>query len=238
MINLIFEFSGNSIILPINPENIKLNIPGNNEKVNIVSLGEVVISREPGLTTFSISSFFPKENSPAALIAFFNTWRLSKRPAQFTASGLSISMQVVIEDFSYDRRSGEENDYYYDLSFSEYRPHAAKIVPITLRTATPASPERADNKPSVSQTYTVKSGDSLWAITKRLTGNGANWNALYNANKTVIGNDPNKIYPGQTLVIPSSWVTQTTVPPTTQTKSTSQTSGGGGQATGGVSRPR
>lgn len=50
-------------------------------------------------------------------------------------------------------------------------------------------------------TYTVASGDTLWAIATRFMGNGARWPEIYEANKDLIKN-PNMIYPGQTFVIP------------------------------------
>jgi len=51
-------------------------------------------------------------------------------------------------------------------------------------------------------TYTVKKGDSLWAIAKKQYGSGAKWKKIYEANKDVIGSNPNKIYPGQKFTIP------------------------------------
>lgn len=50
--------------------------------------------------------------------------------------------------------------------------------------------------------YTVQTGDSLWAIAERAYGNGADWPTIYEANKAVIGNNPNLIYPGQVFHIP------------------------------------
>lgn len=52
------------------------------------------------------------------------------------------------------------------------------------------------------QTYTVKSGDSLWAIAKRYYGSGALYTKIYEANRDIIGSNPNLIYPGQVLTIP------------------------------------
>lgn len=49
------------------------------------------------------------------------------------------------------------------------------------------------------ETYTVKSGDTLSAIGKH---HGVSWQAIHEANKDVIGDDPDKIRPGQTLRIP------------------------------------
>jgi nucleoid-associated protein YgaU len=49
------------------------------------------------------------------------------------------------------------------------------------------------------ETYTVKSGDSLSKIGQH---HGVAWREIYEANKDVIGDDPDKIHPGQTLRIP------------------------------------
>jgi nucleoid-associated protein YgaU len=49
------------------------------------------------------------------------------------------------------------------------------------------------------QTYTVKSGDSLSKIGQH---HGVAWREIYEANKDVIGDDPDKIIPGQKLRIP------------------------------------
>jgi nucleoid-associated protein YgaU len=48
-------------------------------------------------------------------------------------------------------------------------------------------------------TYTVKSGDTLSAIGKH---HGVSWQDIHEANKDVIGDDPDKIKPGQNLRIP------------------------------------
>ena len=47
--------------------------------------------------------------------------------------------------------------------------------------------------------YTVKSGDSLSKIGQR---HGVAWREIYEANRDVIGDNPDKIMPGQTLRIP------------------------------------
>ena len=48
-------------------------------------------------------------------------------------------------------------------------------------------------------TYTVKSGDTLSEIGQQ---HGVAWRDIYEANKDVIGDNPDKIRPGQTLRIP------------------------------------
>jgi nucleoid-associated protein YgaU len=48
-------------------------------------------------------------------------------------------------------------------------------------------------------TYEVKAGDSLSKIGKKV---GKSWQEIYEANKAVIGNNPDLIKPGQMLQIP------------------------------------
>lgn len=52
------------------------------------------------------------------------------------------------------------------------------------------------------QTYTVKSGDSLSKIARNLYGDAQQWHKIYEANKDIIGSNPDMIQPGQTFKIP------------------------------------
>ena len=56
-----------------------------------------------------------------------------------------------------------------------------------------------DEKPG--RTYTVKSGDTLWAIAENMYGSGGKYMKIFEANTSILEN-PDKIKPGQELVIP------------------------------------
>jgi LysM repeat protein len=52
-------------------------------------------------------------------------------------------------------------------------------------------------------TYTVQPGNTLSGIAQQVYGNSSLWRTIYDANLTVIGNDPNLIRPGEVLTIPA-----------------------------------
>jgi nucleoid-associated protein YgaU len=63
--------------------------------------------------------------------------------------------------------------------------------------AAPAQETAAPEK----QFYQVKSGDTLSKIAKEMYGDANKYPKIFEANKPMLS-DPDKIYPGQTLVIP------------------------------------
>ncbi len=62
-----------------------------------------------------------------------------------------------------------------------------------------SSAERADTH---GDSYTVVQGDCLWNIAKAQYGSGIDYIKIYEANRDVIGDDPNLIFPGTELVLP------------------------------------
>jgi nucleoid-associated protein YgaU len=51
------------------------------------------------------------------------------------------------------------------------------------------------------ETYTVKKGDSLSKIAKRVYGDAQQWRRIHEANRDIIDN-PDLIHPGQVLKLP------------------------------------
>ena len=76
---------------------------------------------------------------------------------------------------------------------------------VTVVTAKSDEAEREEGKePAQSgkvETYTVKAGDSLWAIARGVYGSGSKWTQIFEANCDIIA-DPNLIRIGQQLRIP------------------------------------
>ena len=61
-----------------------------------------------------------------------------------------------------------------------------------------AERDESDNKEN---RYLVKKGDCLWSIAEEQLGDGMLWGDIYEANKMVIGEDPNLIYVGIELTL-------------------------------------
>ena len=55
---------------------------------------------------------------------------------------------------------------------------------------------------SITKVHTVMAGDTLSAIAEKFYGEGADFQGIYDANKEVIGSDPDKIKVGMILKIP------------------------------------
>lgn len=83
-------------------------------------------------------------------------------------------------------------------------PHVPTPAPVTIPKPAPVAAPKVAPKPApvpAKRTYTVKAGDSLSRIAARYWEPWITWRSLYNANKGVIGADPNRIHAGQVLVI-------------------------------------
>ncbi|HEV8632430.1 MAG TPA: LysM peptidoglycan-binding domain-containing protein [Thermoanaerobaculia bacterium] len=79
---------------------------------------------------------------------------------------------------------------------------AAAAPPPAADQVRPAAAPAAQQSAADFETYTVAKGDSLSKIAKHHLGNANDWNRIYEANRAVIGDNPDKIFPGQQLKIP------------------------------------
>lgn len=72
------------------------------------------------------------------------------------------------------------------------------------RIARPSARDAKDKSAStvVGGTYTVGSGDVLGTISQKVYGTATKWRKIYDANRDVIGGDPNQLKPGMVLRIP------------------------------------
>ena len=207
---------GREINIPVLPAKSNVSSPGKNERVTVLELGEVLLLRKKGLRILSWESFFPVSKAPytvgqirdpVSIVQAIQKARDQKSPVRFLITGtdLDCNLRMGIDSFEYEERSGELGDLYYTIKLYEWKDISPKRIVLPEKKEEPAKtqePERPGKPEQTSKTYTVKPGDCLWNIAKAIYGKGSEYTKIYNANKGVIGSNPNLIYPGQVFTIP------------------------------------
>lgn len=207
---------GREINIPVLPAKLNVSSPGKNERVTVLELGEVLLLRKKGLRILSWESFFPVSKAPytvgqirdpVSIVQAIQKARDQKSPVRFLITGtdLDCNLRMGIDSFEYEERSGELGDLYYTIKLYEWKDISPKRIVLPEKKEEPAKtqePERPGKPEQTSKTYTVKPGDCLWNIAKAIYGKGSDYTKIYNANKGVIGSNPNLIYPGQVFTIP------------------------------------
>ena len=213
-------------LFPVTPEKISIKINGNNKTVNLINEGEINILKKTGLTDIEFEAEIPQVKHPYAVYKngfkeagyFFDIFeglKTGKKTFQFivcrkTPVGkklLNTNMKVSLEDYKISEDAKNGFDFKVKFNLKQYRDYGTKTVNIKIAASKPkasAEPKRETNNspaPAAAQTYTVVRGDCLWNIAKRFYGSGAKYTVIYNANRGVIGGNPNLIYPGQVLKI-------------------------------------
>ena len=200
---------------PVLPEEITIKKGLTSKSVDIQGLGEVVIMQDPTAIVISFSSFFPSTpfpgvqfedlTPPSDLKDKITVGQKSDLPVHFIVTGTTINIFCIIEDFSYSEQGGDVGSLHYSLTLKEYKEVHARQVKIDTQakkaTAPAETPARTDNR-AQEKTYTVKKGDCLWNIAAKYLGSGSRYTEIAKLNSDKIKN-PNLIYPGQVLRLPS-----------------------------------
>ena len=215
--------TGTRIALPLPPESVKCKAETKFITYNIIETGEVKLPNGEKLTKFSWSGRLPGASmkhmrmvsaadwrSPKEIQSIWSMWRNQGKKLRLLITGTTINHDVYLENYTVDNSKLDTVEY--SISFAhakdikvyttaELNIEDTEQVPQTTNDRA-ASSEAASETPQKT-TYTVKLGDSLWAIAKKLLGNGARYTEIYELNKSIIGSNPNLIYPGQTFTIPA-----------------------------------
>ena len=216
-------------LLPVTPSKLTFKINNKNKTMILIEEGEINIPKKAGLTDIDFECEIPQVKQPYAVypagfkgatyfLNYFEELKTSKKPFQFIVCRQSpngkkffnTNIKVTLEDYKITEDAKQGFDLKVKISLKQWRDYGTKTVNITLsnsKAKASVEPTREtvnSPAPAASQTYTVVRGDCLWNIAKRFYGNGSKYTVIYNANKGVIGGNPNLIYPGQVLTIPAA----------------------------------
>ncbi len=214
IVEITFINRAEGFVLPINPKKIEVSEANMNNKLNLLNVGEINLIGNRGLRSISFSSFFPSKKSyfnkdekePIEYKEMLLKWKNSKRPVRLIISDLEINDAMAIQNVSFSMNEGD-SDIYYTIEFLEYRfLNVANVQESEKEVQDNGLKERPETREEP-KSYTVKSGDSMWAIAKRIYGDGSKYTELYEKNKSIIdsknGNSADKftIYPGQVFTL-------------------------------------
>lgn len=231
-----FTIGAEVLTLPITPSSLNMKIGSKNKVVTLINEGDVNILKSPSLVEFEFEARFPMRDYPYSRKALnfevymnkFTALKTEKKPFVFsvvrtTPDGKGTwgtTRRVTLEDLEIDEDADEGDDVIVSFSLKEYKEYGVKTIPVQgstpSTTSTSEQPRSTDSKATKSETYTIKSGDTLWAIAKAHYDDGAKWTEIYKANKSIIDTTAEKyrgkgkgssngqwIYPGTTITIPA-----------------------------------
>ncbi len=216
-------------LLPVAPSKLEIKINNANKTLALINEGEINILKKPGLTDIEFTCGIPQVRYPYAVykegfrgadyfLDYFESLKNSRKPFQFIVCRVlpsdrklfNTNIKVTLEDYKLTEDAGDGFDVTVKVKLKQWRDYGTKTVNITMAASKPraaAEPQRESTTspaPAQAASYTVVKGDCLWNIAKKFYGNGSKYTVIYNANKGVIGGNPNLIYPEQVLTIPAA----------------------------------
>lgn len=216
-VKFFFVYDQTLIQLPVNPPELMVKTPGNNQTFETVKLGEVNWLKDKKLTNITIKSFFPTNlqvpwvvasnilaQQPFYYINLFESIRNKKETLRLVVADLGVNMQVSIEDFEYGF-AAQDDDVQFTLTLKESRMGKAKNLTTNVDGSTSVANGfqfiRKLTK-SIPDSYTIKPGDDLWTIASSVMGLGSKYLDIQKYNRLILGNDPTILTTGTILRIP------------------------------------
>lgn len=215
--------SKNKLLFPVTPSNISIDSPFGVNTIDVAHAGQFTTAGFRELKSIEFESFFPaKYNASYCTSSTIHSaewyrkkveaYRDKRKPLYLIVTDLKISMKVLVQDFSCEYKGGEAGDIYFTLKLVEYKSAPSTLIKKKKTTAKKkASTKKASTTKSRAsstkysvkkgQTHTVRTGETLQKIAKIYYGTTSKWRDIYTINRAKIGANPNKIYPGQKLVI-------------------------------------
>lgn len=209
--SLSFNERKEAITFPVLPEKLALTRKGGGKTYEIVGLGEVNVIGSRELAEISFESFFPAQaysfitypesresaNKPESrkqllpAIEFVNhiaRWQDKAYPCRFIFTGPNFPINLPVSITKFDRWevAGQPGDIHFSITLKEYVFHSAQKVKLVTdkdgkTNAQTEEPKRPDDRARPS-TYTIKAGDTLIGIARRILNDDKRWRELQKLN--------------------------------------------------------
>lgn len=215
-----YNFFLDDVQFPVAPKSLTLKINNKNETVTLIDDGEVNLLKKAGLTEIEFEILLPNVKYPFAVypngyqpasyyLNKLEQLKVNQKPFTFIVNRMKpngqllfdTNMLVSLEDYEIQEDADNGFDIIVPIRLKQYRPWGTKILkmqsaPQTQVKSVKVEKQRDTSTKSIPKTYTVKRGDTLWAIAKKELGDGSKYTELAKLNNI---KNPNLIYPGQVL---------------------------------------
>lgn len=213
--------TGQALTLPVTPKSYPMAAGRAAEWLDMAQTGQITLPGLHQLFAEQLEFMLPAQRypfmtpgaaaDPWSYIELLTAWSEDADVCRYIVTGTEINSPVLLGPLEYGEQDGT-NDVYCKLPLYEYR--YLDEVKVEKYTQNNGRPCEASGLPQTAGSYTVVSGDSLWAICKKFYGDGSLAYKLAAANSI---KNPNLIYPGQVLTLPdratlSSYAAVTSAP--------------------------
>lgn len=200
------------LLLPVTPGNYSITYGNSIETLELTNIGDINMIGNKRAINVKLSSFFSVTNHSYVNRKTYNVdnsfdyvklvkkWINNKEIVRLIIANeeaTRINREFIIEDITYSENGQTNKDINYTISLREYRK-----LSLNGNNSLGNTTNRTVKEVPNSNTYIVKTGDSLSKISRKMYGDGTKWRKIYSANKSIIGDNPNLIYPNQKLTIP------------------------------------
>lgn len=215
----VYNFYLDDVLLPIAPAKLSIEIKNKNKTLDLLDLGEVNMLKDAGLTDIDFDILLPAAQYPFAqyengfqppdfYLEKLSELKTAKKPFQLIISRFSptgdflfdTNMPVSIESYEIVEGANAGMDITVSIRLKQYKEYQTQTI--TVQNGNPAAntvqatiqQQRPAREPAKS--YTVKPGDTLWAIAKKELGDGSKYAQVASLNGI---KNPHTIQSGQVL---------------------------------------
>lgn len=221
-----YRFYIDGTLLPVAPKSLTTKIKNGNKTFTLIDTGEINILKNAKLTDFEFDCLLPNQKYPFAeysggyqdastFIDVFERCKTSKEPFQFVVNRIKpngttmfdTNIKVSMEEYTILDEVTNGTDLTVKIKLKQYRDWGTKLYTVedngdaTVEENRPESANSPEPAENTVESYTVKSGDTMWGIAKATYGDGAMCYKLATYNDM---SNPNVLMVGDVVSLPSA----------------------------------